>query len=334
MGNPSFPGVHTAPDQKVRGILRRMEIGYFLLPVLLLASGLIAYVGNAVGRRVGKQRLSLWGLRPRTTAHIVTVLTGMLIHLLTVGVLLGTSQEARTALFQLRQTLGGLEARAEALRREIARLEQGTIAVLSNQELARAVLDGRRSPAEIREAFFRLRQQAVEFATAQGAGSDASGNVIVPFESGISWEAIEQLVRHRGREVVVRIVSTKNVLTGEPVPVDVQLVNNERVFRRGQILAEGLVAPGPREEVRDVLLLLAQAASQRAGPPGRSRILSAPQARVNGPPYVVVDADSGRQVTDQILRRRAPARVRIVVLRDAYTEGPLWLGFELGRATP
>ncbi|MDR7416744.1 MAG: DUF3084 domain-containing protein [Armatimonadota bacterium] len=311
-----------------------MEIGYLFLPLLLLISGLIAYVGNVVGRRVGKQRLSLWGLRPRTTAHIVTVLTGMLIHLLTVGTVLGLSRDARTALFRLRETVSQLEGRAEELRREIARLEGGTIAVLSDQELAREVLDGRLSPSEVREAFFRLRQRAVEFATGQGAGPDANGNVIVPFEPGISWEAIERLIRRRRQEVVVRIVSTKNVLAGEPVPVAVQLVNNELVFRKGQVLGEGVVPPGPREQVRDVLLALVQVATQRAGPPGRSRILSAPQARVNGPPYVVVDGDSGRRITDQILRRGVPTRVRVVVLRDAFTEGPLWLGFELGRTPP
>jgi hypothetical protein len=83
-----------------------------------------------------------------------------------------------------------------------------------------------------------------------------------------------------------------------------------------------------------VLLGLAQVAAQRAGPPGRSRILSAPQTRVNGPPYVVVDGDSGRRITDQILRRGVPTPVRVVVLRDAFTEGPLWLGFEIGRAPP
>jgi len=311
-----------------------MEIGYLLLPLLLLISGLIAYVGNVVGRRVGKQRLSLWGLRPRTTAHIVAVLTGMLIHLLTVGAVLGLSRDARTALFRLGETVRQLEERAEALRREIARLEQGTIAVLSDQELAREVLDGRLGPSQVREAFFRLRQRAVEFAVGQGAAPDANGNVIVPFEPGISWEAIERLIRRRRQEVVVRIVSTKNVLAGEAVPVDVQLVNNELVFRKGQVLGGGVVPPGPREQVRDVLLGLAQVAAQRAGPPGRSRILSAPQTRVNGPPYVVVDGDSGRRITDQILRRGVPTPVRVVVLRDAFTEGPLWLGFEIGRAPP
>lgn len=306
-----------------------MEIGYLLVPLLVVVSGLVAYVGNVVGRRIGKQRLSLLGLRPRTTAQIVTVLTGVLISVLTIGAVLVGDRDARLALFRLRETITGLEERALALRQEIVQLERGDIAILANQELAREVLDGRRSLPEIRDALFRLRQRAVEFAASQGAGHDPSGNVIVPFEPGISWEAIERLVARRRREVVVRIVSTKNVLAGDPVPVDVQLLNNELVFRQGTVLAEGIVPSGRREQIRDLLLRLAEQAAVRAGPPGRSRILSAPYARVNGPPYVVVDTDSGRRLTDRIRSRGSPARVRVVVLRDAYTEGPLWLGFEL-----
>ena len=58
-----------------------MDVGFLLIPVLVVASGLIAWAGNAVGRRVGKNRLSLFGLRPRTTAQIVSVVTGVLINL-------------------------------------------------------------------------------------------------------------------------------------------------------------------------------------------------------------------------------------------------------------
>ena len=56
-----------------------MELGVLLIPLLILLSGAIALVGNAVGRNIGRRRLSLVGLRPRYTAQIVTVVTGMLI---------------------------------------------------------------------------------------------------------------------------------------------------------------------------------------------------------------------------------------------------------------
>lgn len=45
----------------------------------LLCSGAVAYAGNGTGRRFGKRRLTVFGLRPRHTATLFTVLTGVLI---------------------------------------------------------------------------------------------------------------------------------------------------------------------------------------------------------------------------------------------------------------
>lgn len=302
-----------------------MDVGFVLIPVLALASGLIAWVGNAVGRRVGKSRLSLGGLRPRTTAQIVTVVTGILINLVTVGAVLAFSREARVALFELRRTLETLEARAQLLRAEIRALEGGDIAVLRGQEVARGVLDGRRGAEEVRQGFYRIRQEAVEFVTAQGAGRDPAGNVLLPDPPGLTWEAIERIVRKRGREVVVRLVSTKNVLAGSPVPVTAQVVNNDLVFRRGQVLAETTVRPGPRGTIRQELLSLAAAAIRNAA----GKVLSAPGQRVAGPPFVVLDLDSARRATDRIESSAGPVRVAAVALQDAYTVGPVMLGFEV-----
>lgn len=301
-----------------------MDVGSVLVPVLLVASGVIAWVGNLVGRRVGKNRLSLFGLRPRATAQIVAVATGVLIHVVTMGTVLAVSRDARVALFELRQTLEELGARAELLRAEIRALEQGDIAVLRGQEVARGLLDGRRGLEAVRRDFFRLRQEAVEFATAQGAGRDASGQVLLPDPPGLSWEAIERIVVQRRREVVVRLVSTKNVLAGLPVPVTVQIVNNQRVFSRGQVLAEAVVQPGPREAVREALLALAASAIRQA----TGKILSSPGQRVTGPPFVILDLDSARRVTDRVLASGS-LRVGAVAQQDAYTVGPLWVGFQL-----
>ena len=56
-----------------------MNPAVILIPTLILVSGLVAFVGNQVGRSIGRRRLAVLGLRPRYTAQLVTVLTGMLI---------------------------------------------------------------------------------------------------------------------------------------------------------------------------------------------------------------------------------------------------------------
>ena len=53
--------------------------GIVLIAALIVTGGAIAVIGDRVGSRVGKKKLSLFGLRPRHTSVIVTIVTGVLI---------------------------------------------------------------------------------------------------------------------------------------------------------------------------------------------------------------------------------------------------------------
>lgn len=65
------------------------------LAIFVGVCGFIAYWGDLLGRRMGKRRLSLFGLRPRYTAIMTTTITGMLIAAFTIAVMAGASREAR-----------------------------------------------------------------------------------------------------------------------------------------------------------------------------------------------------------------------------------------------
>ncbi|MFN3689955.1 MAG: DUF3084 domain-containing protein [Fimbriimonadales bacterium] len=55
-----------------------------IVTLLTLFGGVLAYAGDWLGRKLGKQRLSLFGIRPRYTATLITTLTGCLTVALTV----------------------------------------------------------------------------------------------------------------------------------------------------------------------------------------------------------------------------------------------------------
>ena len=81
----------------------------FLALLIVLVSGLIAYVGDLIGRKMGRKRLTLLGLRPRHTAIVISVGMGMLIAALTLATTFAVSQGVRDAFFtplsQLREKL-------------------------------------------------------------------------------------------------------------------------------------------------------------------------------------------------------------------------------------
>ena len=94
-----------------------------IVVVLLIVSGIVAYVGNYIGRFFGKRRLSIFGLRPRQTATIFTVLSGVLIALITFGSVLLISRDARTALFGLEKLRGEISQTQKDLEKKAGELE-------------------------------------------------------------------------------------------------------------------------------------------------------------------------------------------------------------------
>ncbi len=74
-------------------------VGIRLIVLMAIVGGLIAYIADKMGSKIGKKRMSVFGLRPKYTSILLTVLSGTIIAVLTIGVMAVASQSARTALF-------------------------------------------------------------------------------------------------------------------------------------------------------------------------------------------------------------------------------------------
>lgn len=73
-----------------------------LIFILLLIplSGFIAWAGDRIGHKSGKKRHSLWGLRPRHTAMVFTIGTGMSIALVSFGLFYAASERFRVLIME------------------------------------------------------------------------------------------------------------------------------------------------------------------------------------------------------------------------------------------
>ena len=102
--------------------------GWLLILALLVLGGVLSTLGDRLGSKVGKARLSLLGMRPRRTAVVITVLTGSLISAISLGLMLLVSDRLRTGLFELDQLERRLREGREALERsqsELTAAERG-----------------------------------------------------------------------------------------------------------------------------------------------------------------------------------------------------------------
>jgi len=150
-----------------------MATGYVLVLAVLILGGVIATLGDRIGMRVGKARLSLFNLRPRQTATVVSILTGGVISASTLALLFGVSQQLRTGVFELEQIQDDLseaeqeldEARTEKTNIETAlsdaRQEQAAAQEELqeiNQFLQSAVEQQRTTQAELQQSRSRLTE--------------------------------------------------------------------------------------------------------------------------------------------------------------------------------
>ncbi|BAC09336.1 DUF3084 domain-containing protein [Thermosynechococcus vestitus] len=86
--------------------------GYVLVLAVIILGGAIATVGDRLGSKVGKARLSWFNLRPRQTAVLITILTGSLISASTLAILFALSRELRDGVLRI-DTIRRQQAAAE-----------------------------------------------------------------------------------------------------------------------------------------------------------------------------------------------------------------------------
>ena len=122
-----------------------MTSGYIFIGAVLILGGIIAVSGDRIGTKVGKARLTLFKLRPRQTATLVTIITGTLISASVLTVMFGASEQLRIGVFDLQKIQRKLSDTKENLDRALEQKDrvQREIEVARNaQTEAKDLLSG------------------------------------------------------------------------------------------------------------------------------------------------------------------------------------------------
>jgi len=140
--------------------------------IFIVVSGFIAYFGDWLGRYLGKRRISVWGLRPRHTAMLITSFTGSFIAFLTIVAVLATAQTFREIIVRGERILEQsrrMQIRYAQLSRDYQQLQQryeeaaGRVRE-QQQQMAQNALQLQRQQQQLQEVRTQLaqRQQQVE----------------------------------------------------------------------------------------------------------------------------------------------------------------------------
>ncbi|GAA6743581.1 DUF3084 domain-containing protein [Thermus antranikianii] len=226
-----------------------------LLILILLLAALVAYLGDRVAKWAGKRHYRLFGLRPRQTATLVAVLTGVGIALFSYLGFLLVFREAREVILEAQ----AIRAERDQLRRERQVLLEAKAAMEAEASRTLAELhvlrEERKDLSRALEQANQVRKRLEEEAKALASQVQALGRERATLEA--ERQALSQLLEERNRALAERTRELK------------ALESRLRALQQAAERAEGekarLLAERKRlqEEVLGALARLEEARRQR-----------------------------------------------------------------------
>jgi uncharacterized protein (DUF3084 family) len=287
---------------------------YILVLAVLILGGVIATVGDRIGTRVGKARLSLFKLRPRRTATLVTILTGTLISASTFGILIAGSEQLRRAIFDfetIQRNVRRTRAELQQANQQKAQVQAELNKVSSDRATAKQQLAG--TQQQLAEA-----NQSLESAVAARAQSEAA-------------RAQSEAAREKSEAEAARIDTELGATRSQLSTVSQQTLNlrsdieklqgersrviaerNEEVRARDQVIVEREIRLRELESqqeklAQEVLALEQEALGLRQGNVviRRGKVLASAVVRVDS-------ASVARQAIDRLLQEANRQAIQLV----------------------
>ena len=206
--------------------------------LLLILGGILSTLGDRLGSRVGKARLSIFKLRPKSTAVLITVFTGSIISAISFATMVAFDRDLRVGLFQLediREKIIESEKELKKLEKNLYAFRSGNVVISSGQTLATKTIKLNKTN-DIKRNIESLLQQANFYAFNLVKTNQSKYRRILL----VRKDDIEKLENTLGdnRSWVVSIKSAGNILRGENyVYAFPEVTLNKIITKKGEIIA-------------------------------------------------------------------------------------------------
>ena len=366
-----------------------------LIFIVIVISGLIAFVGDWVGLKMGKKRVTIFGLRPHSTAIFITIISGILIAVITVTILAISSNDVRTALFgmeelkdklsylsrevelrnmqlsstkedlkekttqlqemeekyqklsedienktsQLEELLivreglieekekldmevEELNATIKALYSGIAWIREGEVILGSEEQIALTIIQGQGPIEEIKKELFEFLNEASNKVLAMGAKKDERTNQVFII-SQEEFEDVAQRIYDSDKEMIVRLLSSINVVEGEPIVSHFKILENKLLFKiEEEIISEEIESSEVYSEVEKKVLSLLR----------KVNIIATKEGIIPDPKTSFVGTVSAINLYDTIrtiVELATTVNVTVISIYDTWSTGPLRVRMEV-----
>ncbi len=289
-----------------------------VLAVFVAVCGFIAYIGDLLGRRMGKKRLSLFGLRPRYTAIVTTSITGMLIAVLAITILTFASKEMQQMVLhgaQVIQDLKNAQEESKVLSKDLEKQKalivqvrkQASNAVVQKEKLAAAV---DRADSDLQKLQGNLAQNKASLRRAELSLGKAGTDLSVA-----TRDIANRRAEIKKQQAAIGVQKALLVRLGNQ---NQDLRERRVIFRSGQEIARKTIyGSQPKAVIRRQVVALFDEASKKASAAGATigkdnnkAVLILPKKERNGP--FLTEAENINAVVDAIAADGGSVVVRIL----------------------
>ena len=234
--------------------------GWLLIIFLLLLGGLISSFGDLLGTKIGKARFSIFKLRPRKTATLITIITGSFISASSISLILLVNSQLRVGLFRLgdlqkklqesRKLLLSLKLERETLEdkiikkekeltkleRSIIALRSGKVVIRSGQSIFIAEIDTDKR-LKVDSQMQNILKNANRLTQEQVIPNVKEPRSILLLRKN-HIEELKKTIKNGG-DWVINIKSVRNVLEGENyVYAFPELIENKTIIFKDEIISK------------------------------------------------------------------------------------------------
>jgi len=206
--------------------------------LLLILGGILSTLGDRLGTRVGKARLSIFKLRPKSTAVLITVFTGSIISAISFATMVVFDRDLRVGLFQLediREKIIESEKELKKLEKNLYAFRSGNVVISSGQTLVTKTIKLNKTN-DIKKIIESILQQANFYAfNLVKTNQSEYRRILLVRKDDI--EKLENKIADN-RSWVVRIKSAGNILRGENyVYAFPEVTLNKMITKKGEVIA-------------------------------------------------------------------------------------------------
>jgi len=212
--------------------------GWLLILSLLVLGGILSTLGDRLGTKVGKARLSIFKLRPKTTAVLITVFTGSIISAISFAFMVAFNSQLRVGLFELediQEKIKDSEKELKKLEKNLFALRSGDVVISSGQSLVTKTIKIDKND-DVKQEIESILQQANFYAFNLAKTNKSKYRRILLVRKD-HIENLEKIIADN-RSWVVSIKSAGNILRGENnVYAFPEVRLNKNITRKGEVIA-------------------------------------------------------------------------------------------------